>query len=93
LRTFGSRLEGHPKPLQDTGDRGTPRGLPWVDVATGSLGQGLPVGIGMTFSGKYATSCLPVSFSSALPQALGEVVSTHGAFPIPGSKCASRPGF
>jgi len=30
-RKFGSRLEGHP----------TPR-LPWVDVATGSLGQGLP---------------------------------------------------
>lgn len=28
-RRFGSRLEGHPTPL-----------LPWVDVATGSLGQG-----------------------------------------------------
>src|SRR5918999_2416797 len=28
---FGSRLEGHPTPI-----------LPWVDVATGSLGQGLP---------------------------------------------------
>jgi len=37
LRTFTSRLEGHP-----TTD------LPWVDVATGSLGQGLSVGIGMT---------------------------------------------
>jgi len=36
LRTFTSRLEGHP-----TTD------LPWVDVATGSLGQGLSVGIGM----------------------------------------------
>lgn len=34
-RTLGSRLEGHP----------TPR-LPWVDVATGSLGQGLPIGVG-----------------------------------------------
>jgi len=32
-RRLGSRLEGHP----------TPR-LPWVDVATGSLGLGLPVG-------------------------------------------------
>jgi transketolase len=53
LRTFGSRLEGHPKPLQNTGDHGTPRGLPWVDVATGSLGQGLPIGIGMALSGKY----------------------------------------
>jgi transketolase len=30
-RRFGSRLEGHPTPV-----------LPWVDVATGSLGQGLP---------------------------------------------------
>src|SRR5579862_5575431 len=36
LRKFGSDLEGHP----------TPR-LPWVDVATGSLGQGLSNGIGM----------------------------------------------
>ena len=41
-RTFGSRLEGHPTPL-----------IPWVDVATGSLGQGLPIGIGMALAGKY----------------------------------------
>ncbi|MCS0638540.1 transketolase [Streptomyces sp. LP05-1] len=40
-RQLGSRLEGHP----------TPR-LPWVDVATGSLGQGLPVGVGMALAGK-----------------------------------------
>ncbi|HEX9063507.1 MAG TPA: transketolase, partial [Streptosporangiaceae bacterium] len=40
-RTLGSRLEGHP----------TPR-LPWVDVATGSLGQGLPVGVGLGLTGK-----------------------------------------
>ncbi|MFF1956858.1 transketolase [Streptomyces sp. NPDC058220] len=40
-RTLGSRLEGHP----------TPR-LPWVDVATGSLGQGLPVGVGMALAGQ-----------------------------------------
>lgn len=53
LRKFGSRLEGHPKPLQSTEDHGTPRGLPWVDVATGSLGQGLPIGVGMALSGKY----------------------------------------
>ena len=53
LRKFGSRLEGHPKPLQSAGDHGTPRGLPWVDVATGSLGQGLPIGVGMALSGKY----------------------------------------
>src|SRR6266571_843549 len=42
LRKFGSRLEGHP----------TPR-LPWVDVATGSLGQGLPVGVGVGLAGRY----------------------------------------
>jgi transketolase len=40
-REFGSRLEGHPTPV-----------LPWVDVATGSLGQGLPIGVGMALAGK-----------------------------------------
>jgi transketolase len=41
-RQFGSMLEGHPTPL-----------IPWVDVATGSLGQGLPIGVGMAIAGKY----------------------------------------
>ncbi|WP_049568385.1 transketolase [Streptomyces sp. SBT349] len=41
FRTSGSRLEGHP----------TPR-LPWVDVATGSLGQGLPIGVGIALAGQ-----------------------------------------
>ncbi len=41
FRELGSRLEGHP----------TPR-LPWVDVATGSLGQGLPIGVGMALAGQ-----------------------------------------
>ena len=36
LRKFGSRLQGHPNPV-----------FTYVDVATGSLGQGLSVGIGM----------------------------------------------
>ena len=40
-RKRGSRLEGHP----------TPR-LPWIDVATGSLGQGLPIGVGVALAGK-----------------------------------------
>jgi transketolase len=41
LRTLGSDLEGHP----------TPR-LPFVDLATGSLGQGLPAGVGMALNAK-----------------------------------------
>jgi transketolase len=41
-RRFGSMLEGHPTPL-----------IPWVDVATGSLGQGLALGVGMAIAGKY----------------------------------------
>src|SRR5437773_3095434 len=35
LRRMDSKLEGHPTPQ-----------IPWVDVATGSLGQGLSVGLG-----------------------------------------------
>src|SRR5437660_7987969 len=42
LRKFGSRLEGHPTPV-----------LPWVHVATASLGQGLPIGVGISLVGKY----------------------------------------
>ena len=42
LRRIDSDLEGHP----------TPR-LKWVDVATGSLGQGLSIGVGMALNGKY----------------------------------------
>jgi transketolase len=41
-RRLGSRLQGHPTPV-----------LPWVDVATGSLGQGLPDGVGVALAGKY----------------------------------------
>jgi transketolase len=41
FRKLGSRLEGHP----------TPR-IPPTDVATGSLGQGLPIGAGIAISGK-----------------------------------------
>src|ERR1700758_4701430 len=41
-RRFGSVLEGHPTPV-----------LPWVDVATGALGQGLPDGVGVALAGRY----------------------------------------
>jgi transketolase len=40
-RQRGSRFEGHPTPV-----------LPWVDVATGSLGQGLPIAVGIALAGK-----------------------------------------
>ncbi len=40
-RTFGSRLQGHPTPA-----------LPWVDVATGSLGQGMPIAVGVALAAK-----------------------------------------
>ncbi|HXG90809.1 MAG TPA: transketolase [Blastocatellia bacterium] len=42
LRKFTSDLDGHP----------TPR-LPWIEVATGSLGQGLSYGVGMALNSRY----------------------------------------
>jgi transketolase len=42
LRQFGSVLEGHP----------TPR-FPYVKVATGSLGQGLSIGLGMALAKRF----------------------------------------
>src|SRR5713226_9550676 len=41
FRKFGSPLQGHPTPI-----------LPWVDVATGSLGQGMPIAVGMALAAK-----------------------------------------
>jgi transketolase len=41
FRKFGSPIQGHPVPLPD---------MAWVDVATGSLGQGLPIGLGMALA-------------------------------------------
>ena len=41
FRQFGSRLEGHPTPI-----------LPWVDVATGSLGQGMPIAAGIALAAR-----------------------------------------
>lgn len=42
LRKLGSRLQGHPR--SDL--------APWVEVSTGSLGQGLSIGVGMALAGK-----------------------------------------
>ena len=41
FRKSGSRMQGHPTPE-----------IPWVDVATGSLGQGLPIAVGIALAGK-----------------------------------------
>ena len=41
LRKFGSPLEGHPV-----------RAFPYAEAATGSLGQGLSIGVGMAINGK-----------------------------------------
>ena len=49
-RRFGQRLQGHPTPV-----------LPWVDVATGSLGQGLPDGVGIALHGQAALSSTPAA--------------------------------
>jgi transketolase len=40
FRKLGSRLEGHPTPV-----------IPPTDVATGSLGQGFPIGVGVGMAG------------------------------------------
>ncbi len=41
LRTFGSRLEGHPMP-----------NFPYTEAPTGSLGQGLAIGVGMAVAAR-----------------------------------------
>ena len=47
FRRFRSPLEGHPVPLPE---------MPWIDVATGSLGQGLPIGLGIALAMKIDES-------------------------------------
>ena len=41
LRRFGSPIQGHPAPTPE---------LPWVEAATGSLGQGPAIGLGMALA-------------------------------------------
>ena len=53
LRRLGSRLQGHPDRVM----------LPWVEAATGSLGQGLSLALGMALAGRldgdrYRVFCL-----------------------------------
>jgi transketolase len=53
LRKLGSRLQGHPDRVK----------LPWVEAATGSLGQGLSIALGMALASRldgnrYRVFCL-----------------------------------
>src|SRR5436305_667621 len=47
LRREDSPLQGHPAPIKE---------MPWVDVATGSLGQGLAAGLGMALAMRMDTT-------------------------------------
>lgn len=67
LRKFGSRLEGHPNPR-----------LPFVDVATGSLGQGLSVGIGMALGLKLRLADQHLSYLPKVWVLLGDSEMAEG---------------
>ncbi|HEX6329804.1 MAG TPA: transketolase [Actinomycetota bacterium] len=77
FRTFGSPVQGHPVPLPD---------MPWIDVATGSLGQGLPIALGMALAMKMdgipARVWVLVGDSESSEGSVWEAVETaphHGA--------------
>jgi transketolase len=53
-RHFGSPLEGHPTPV-----------FPLVEAATGSLGQGLSIGVGQALNAKYLDKLLMYSWGTA----------------------------
>ncbi len=64
LRKLKSPLEGHPIPS---------RHLPWVKVATGSLGQGLSIGVGMALASKLQ------NLTSKIYVLLGDSETTEGS--------------
>src|SRR3990167_1366493 len=57
LRKFGSRLEGHPMPR-----------FPYADVATGSLGQGMSIGLGMALGIKLKIKNDPFDKTQGHPE-------------------------
>ena len=76
LRKIDSDLEGHP----------TPR-LNFIDAATGSLGQGLSVGAGMAYVGKYIEHARYVlgifeSFGAYAAANLWQESSKHNLSPV-----------
>jgi len=73
FRRFGSPLQGHPVPLPD---------MPWIDVATGSLGQGLPIALGMRMDGIAARVWCLLGDSEVAEGSVWEAMenaSHHGA--------------
>ena len=57
LRQLGNTLEGHPTPVRSiiksvSKDHTCIQRLDFIDVATGSLGQGLSTACGMAYTGK-----------------------------------------
>ncbi len=77
LRKFGSPVEGHPAPLE---------AMPSVDVASGSLGQGLAIGlglaIGMKMDGAPGTAWVVLGDSEMAEGSVWEAMeaaSFHGA--------------
>ncbi len=69
-RRRGSRLEGHPTPV-----------LPWVDVATGSLGQGLPIGVGVALAGQAPGSAAVPRLGAVRRQRDGRGLDVGGLRP------------
>jgi transketolase len=71
FRRLGSRLQGHPTPA-----------LPWVDVATGSLGQGLP-GDEVTLIGAGVTvhQCLRAAGELAADGIAARVIDVYSVKP------------
>ena len=69
-RKFGSRLEGHPRP-----------NFEYADVATGSLGQGLSVGVGMALAQRARISNIkyPISNSPRVYVLLGDSEMAEGS--------------
>src|SRR3954462_6298850 len=63
-----SRLAGHPRPVR-----------PWVDVATGSLGQGVAAAVGLALSLRRLEESPARGFVLRVDSAMGEG-SVWGAF-------------
>ena len=78
LRRLGSRLQGHPDRIA----------LPWVEAATGSLGQGLSIALGMALASRldgnpYRVFCLLGDGEIQAGQ-VWEAAMTAGKYRVPG---------